>query len=185
MSRPARPVPRAAWLLPALVLLGACTPQPGGAPGATTSPRTATPTASPTLTTTPPSPDATAPSTPQQSAPPGAQPAPGATSAPPADPRKRTTLVVTFGAWNSASGAVEVSGYVPLVEGDGTCTLTLTQGASTVTARSTAYPDASSTSCDLLSVPRASLGPGSWQASVDYASSTSLATSTPLIIEVP
>lgn len=86
-------------------------------------------------------------------------------------------------AWNPETGAAEASAFVPVVEGDGTCTLTL--GTSTVSTHATAYPDASSTSCDLLTVPRSQLSPEAWQAVVYYESSTSAASSSPTTIEVP
>jgi hypothetical protein len=65
------------------------------------------------------------------------------------------------------------------------CTLTLRRGTATVQVRSTAYPDAASTSCDLLVVPRAQVTAGTWQADVTYLSSTTRAASTTLTIEVP
>ena len=182
MSFPDRPL-RAAWLLPVLVLVAACTGSPGDSaeqsdgPSPSTSASQSPTTPDPTATTAAPS---TPPAEPVQTPVPGADP-----TAAPADPRQQATLVVTSLVWNGTSGAVEASGYASVVESDGVCTLTLTKSSLTATARSTAYADASTTSCDLLTIPRSELGSGTWNATVDYGSSASLATSAPLTIEVP
>ncbi|HEY5515551.1 MAG TPA: hypothetical protein VIK12_05025, partial [Pengzhenrongella sp.] len=67
----------------------------------------------------------------------------------------------------------------------GTCTLTLTQGAATVTTSITAEPDAASTSCGTLTVPRADLAPGRWTGVLRYASTASVGESASFTIEVP
>ena len=107
------------------------------------------------------------------------------TTAPPADGRTPTSVVVTFAEWSTASGAVEAAGLADVVESGGTCTLTLTQGAATVTTSITAEPDAASTSCGTLTVPRADLAPGRWTGVLRYASTASVGESASFTIEVP
>jgi hypothetical protein len=95
-------------------------------------------------------------------------------------------VFLTFADWNAQSGAVEVSSYVQeVVENGGTCTLTLTQGADSVTASSAAQADASSTTCGDLVVARAKLAPGTWRAVVTYRSDKTRGTSDPAEVTVP
>jgi hypothetical protein len=94
--------------------------------------------------------------------------------------------VVTFAGWEPSTAAVEVNGYVPgLVEGGGTCRLTLTRGADPVTDENEAEPDASTINCGLLEVAGADLAAGSWQAVLSYESPTSSGASAPVPVEVP
>ncbi|GAA4628993.1 hypothetical protein GCM10023113_35860 [Cellulomonas oligotrophica] len=107
------------------------------------------------------------------------------TPATPGDAASVLDVVVTFSGWNDLSGAVEVGAYVPVVEDDGTCTLTLTGGSGTPTATSDGIPDASSTSCGSLTLPGSAVPSGTWTATVTYASSTSTGSSDPVTVEVP
>lgn len=100
-------------------------------------------------------------------------------------PAPDLVVAITAADVNAATSSVEVSAYVTVVESDGACTLTLESAGMVVDATSSAYPDASSTSCDLLVVPTAELRPGTWQARVSYSSSTTTAVSVPQPIEVP
>jgi hypothetical protein len=71
--------------------------------------------------------------------------------------------------------AIEVSAFVPSVfEDGGTCTLTLTQGTSTVTKISAGTKDATTTRCNLFSFPGSQLpNKGVWSAVVSYESNKS------------
>lgn len=91
--------------------------------------------------------------------------------APPGGPASAVDVVATYGGWNAATDAVEVGGYAVIVETGGTCTLRLTgPGGAVVSASSAAEPDASTTSCGLLSLDHAQLVPGAWQGSLQYSS---------------
>lgn len=92
---------------------------------------------------------------------------------------------VTAAVWNSATAAVEVSAFVPVVESTGRCTLVLTSGTSTATTESVAYADASSTSCDLLSIPGTGLASGTWRVTVTYSSPDSAGSSDATEVVVP
>jgi hypothetical protein len=94
-------------------------------------------------------------------------------------------VVTTYAGWNDLSGAVEVGAYAAVVESGGVCTLTLTQGAGTVSVDGVATPDVSTTACGELVVGGDRLGPGTWDAVVRYTSPTSTGATAPLTVEVP
>lgn len=159
----------------AVVLFSRDAPAEEAAPlPSTTSSATATPEPSATAT---PSPTPTAPAPPSPTATP--------TAAPPVDDRTPTSVVVSFAEWSVASGAVEVAGLADVVESDGTCTLTLTQGATTAVVTIPAEPDAASSVCGTLTVARSVLGPGRWTGVLRYSSAASIGESASFTIEVP
>jgi hypothetical protein len=108
---------------------------------------------------------------------------------PPVDvaPGDDLDVVVSFAAFQPGSGAVEASGSVPgLVEDGGRCVLVLSRaGRADVSVEGEAFPDAQSTSCDLLSVPVDRLSPGTWTARLDYRSDTSSGSSADVEVVVP
>jgi hypothetical protein len=175
--------PRAAAPLSALAValtVAACT---GGTPGPAASPTpssttsvTPSPTATPTTT-----PDPVATSAPEPGTTPGATP----TTPPAGDGRSVVDVVVSFAGWEAEVAAVEVSGFVPVVESDGVCRLVLTSGTGEVAVEQPATPDASTTACGWMSVGRDQLAPGTWTAVLTYASGTSVGTSAPARVEVP
>jgi hypothetical protein len=117
-----------------------------------------------------------------------------ASGAPTADPPvatdgprpKKTDVVLSFVGWVAQTSSVEGGGYLsPVVESGGTCTLELEKGNRTVTVSSNAEPDASTTACGHLAVPRAKLSAGSWTAVLRYTSPTTTGSSEPSTVEVP
>jgi hypothetical protein len=101
-------------------------------------------------------------------------------------PAKDGRLLVTYSGWNSQAGAVEVGSYLPtVVEEDGTCTLTLTRGATSVAASVPGTPNVTSTSCGGLSVPGSEVSSGTWVAVVTYESPTSNGSSDAIEVQVP
>ncbi|GIG39608.1 hypothetical protein [Cellulomonas phragmiteti] len=154
------------------LLLGACTtgtPQATDDPTRSASPATASPTAAgttPTSTTTATPAPATSP-TPEASG--GAAPAPA--DGAPGQPATTVDVVVTFSGWNTTTSAAEVGAYAATLT-PGTCTLRLTgpRGASAEVSVPT-VADASTVSCDGLSVPRARLSSGTWSGTVEYVGS--------------
>ena len=118
------------------------------------------------------------------------EPIPAEPTTPPAAPAgggsaSPATVAVTVTVAGWLDGRAEASGYAELVEDGGTCVLTLTQGARTVTTTTTAAADATTTSCGTLSVPGADLGPGTWTGTLRYESPRSAGESAPFTIEVP
>jgi hypothetical protein len=94
--------------------------------------------------------------------------------------------VLSFIGWDPKTAAVKAGGYLsPLVESGGTCTLELTKAGRTVTESSRAEPDASTTACGNLAIPRAKLTPGSWGAVLRYTSPKATGTSAATTVEVP
>ena len=101
-------------------------------------------------------------------------------------PTTEGVVRMTYVGWNAAAGAVEAAGFLPgVVESDGTCLLTLTNGESSITASVAGTADASSTSCGGLAVPGASVSPGTWEAVVTYESSASRGTSEATQVVIP
>ncbi|GEK21662.1 hypothetical protein [Cellulomonas xylanilytica] len=173
-------------VVPLLVLggLAACTP---GSPtsstptpsastarpsaGATTSGPTSTPTTGPTDGAPPASPEPT-----------DAAPAP----APAPDDLTEVTVTISYAGWVADAGRVEVGAYVDgVIEGTGTCTLTLKRSGRSVSETVPATADASSTSCGAVAVDGAQLSSGTWSAVVDYDSPTSVGSSAPTEVVVP
>ena len=94
-------------------------------------------------------------------------------------------VTVTFYGWNPDTKAVEVGGYVTgVVEDGGTCTLTLTKGATTVTGSTKALPDASTTACGAVAVPGNKVGAGTWRAVLSYSSDGHTGTAEAVDVEV-
>jgi hypothetical protein len=94
-------------------------------------------------------------------------------------------VVVTYSGWNAAAGAVQVGGFASgVVEDGGACTLTLTLGATRVSATAAAVADASTTACGQLSVPGSKLANGTWQAVLSYASASHTGRAAPVAVEV-
>lgn len=109
-----------------------------------------------------------------------------ATDEPPVVTEGVVPVVVSYSGWDPATRSVMVGGYVAgLVEGGGTCTLTLTRSGLTVEARSPAEPDAAAMACGGLTVPGAKLTPGTWEAVLSYSSASSHGEADSVAVEVP
>jgi hypothetical protein len=95
---------------------------------------------------------------------------------------------VTLSSWPSTVGKnqnVEVNGFVSNVyENGGTCTLTLKKSGQTAKKNQTARKDAQTTTCGLISMPRASVSPGTWKATITYSSKTASGVSQTVNIKV-
>jgi cytoskeletal protein RodZ len=99
---------------------------------------------------------------------------------PPPDPEDVATdtvhadeagVQITYAGFDATSGGVIVGSVVTgLIEDGGTCSVVLSQGQRSAHAESAATADASSTSCGQMLVPESALNPGSWTATVSYAS---------------
>ena len=164
-----RAVGVATLVVAAVTVLSSCS-QSGGAPGgagATTvspaaTPTGAVPTPTETIASDTPAPVAT----------------PVATNAPTASSDARTAVVpfITTADWDASAKALDVSAIVPgVVEGGGTCTVTLTSGSTTRTATSSGVAAASYTGCEAVAVQ--DLAAGTWQVQVRYSSAKAVGTS--------
>jgi hypothetical protein len=112
--------------------------------------------------------------------------APSTVTAPPPSggPTRSVEVVLAYVEWDGTG--VSAAGYVAhTVEQGGTCTLTLSRGGSSVEATGTALPDAATTACGGLAVPREELSPGTWTSVLSYASGTSQGSSETVEVEVP
>jgi len=120
-------------------------------------------------------------------APPPASSAPAPAPGPAAPARTPVEVVVSWALWDEQAGQVQVAGYAAdVVESGGTCTLTLRLGEHTVTAEQQATPDATTTTCGAVAVPRDRLPQaGTWVAVMSYVSDKSSGSSTDVSIGVP
>ena len=121
-------------------------------------------------------------------APPVAQPpekvSTDAPAVPVAERGDGVTVHVSSAAWNPERSAVEVSGFVPAVaESDGTCTATLTNGSTSVTATADAIANGDFTACGELAV--AGLSPGAWDMVLSYESGAHEGASPAVAVDVP
>jgi hypothetical protein len=98
---------------------------------------------------------------------------------------REVQVTVTFAGWNADAGEVQVGGYVAgVVEDGGVCTLTLTNGGETVTGRTEAVADASTTACGAVTVPGDDVADGTWSARLAYESAAHVGTSEAWDVEV-
>lgn len=94
--------------------------------------------------------------------------------------KKDIKPVVTFWGQASAGKDFELNGYVPgVIEEDGICTVILSKSSEEVTESKKALPDAQSTSCGLITIPRGQLSAGEWTVKLRYESSESAGISSP------
>jgi hypothetical protein len=95
-------------------------------------------------------------------------------------------VVLTYSAWSEGDRQVVAGGYASgVIEDDGVCTLTLTQGAANVVLEAPAAADATTTVCGGLAVDGSRLAAGTWQAVLTYASAAHTGTSSAVAVEVP
>lgn len=152
-----------------MALLGAC--------GQASAPATPSASATPSATRPTPTDVATPSATPVVPAPPAPAPTPAPThqaspSARPTAALPSTGVTITSDGWNASTAAIEVSAYADGVHSGATCTLVLTgPGGATAQVSVAAQPDASTTSCGLMAVPRDHLTAGTWNGQVQYLSS--------------
>ncbi|MGY2067549.1 hypothetical protein [Blastococcus sp. SYSU DS0619] len=77
----------------------------------------------------------------------------------------------TYSGWDPDSSSVVVGAVVAgIIESGGTCTLTVAQGLTELTASSKGVADASTTTCGRMSVPGEDMDAGEWTALVSYES---------------
>jgi hypothetical protein len=104
----------------------------------------------------------------------------------PTDAGGEVSVSISYFGWDAHTKEVEVGSFVQgVVESDGSCTLTLTKGTSSVQTTAAAIAAASSTSCTELDTPGSRLPSGSWKAVVTYRSSTSHGSSRAVEVTVP
>ena len=95
------------------------------------------------------------------------------------------TVVITYASWAPETTAVEVGAYAAVVEGAGSCTLTLRKGEVVRSQTLDALEDVSTTSCGGFLIPGSDLSTGTWSAVVSYTSAQSAGQSNPVEVTVP
>lgn len=94
-------------------------------------------------------------------------------------PSTTATVTPTIVDASQYDQAVEVRAFVSVVESNATCTIVFKHGSATVTKQVPAIPDASTTRCTNLSVPRSEFSAaGTWDVTVNYASAKSAGSAT-------
>ncbi len=105
---------------------------------------------------------------------------------PGSDTTGTTNVIITSS--QSSNGMIVVSSYVPGVfEDGGTCTLTLSNGKSTVKRTTIGISDANHTTCPTFTIDNtghSALSSGTWQVNVAYSSSKHIANSLQSILMV-
>ena len=92
--------------------------------------------------------------------------------------RTAVTPFVTAASWDQPSGTLTVTALVPnLVELDGTCTVTATNGSTTLSASATSAPGANDTECNPMTLAGSRLTAGTWSLVVAYSSKRSVGVS--------
>lgn len=103
----------------------------------------------------------------------------------PADPALAPADVqITLASTDLVAGAVLASGYVPDVETDATCTLTLTRGDEVLSIEAPAEADATTTVCGGLTMTTTGLALGEWHATIGYQSATRSGISAPTTVTI-
>ena len=100
--------------------------------------------------------------------------------------KQTVSVSIAFAGYDSNEKAVDVRAFTPdVIEGDGTCTATFTQGSKTVSQSSEAFIDSSSSQCEPILIPESKFDTkGTWKLSVLYVSSKSTGVSSPMNVEV-
>jgi hypothetical protein len=77
---------------------------------------------------------------------------------------------------------LEIRGFISkAIEGDGTCTATVTNGTATVVESSKAFVDATTSQCEPILIPTSRFSPsGTWSVTITYSSPTHEGTSNPI-----
>lgn len=96
-------------------------------------------------------------------------------SDPPEDSNQVKVVITDAGQYDDI---IEIRSFIPDHYQDGTCTVTLTKGTTTVTKETTAYRDASTTICTNPLIKRSEFpSAGDWTVRVQYASANARGTS--------
>jgi hypothetical protein len=124
---------------------------------------------------TPPAPVSTAPPTAVATDPP-------VTSAPGGE----ANVFISRVQWDYPTSSVRAAGYVSgVLELEGSCTLTITNGTTEREVTAAAEPDATTMTCGTLTVPGQDLTSGTWSAVLRYESGTARGESAPADVDVP
>jgi hypothetical protein len=98
----------------------------------------------------------------------------------------KTAVTPVITSWGYTSDAAQVSSYVQgVIEGGGTCTLTLSKAGQKVSELKSASANAQNTACGLISIAGSRLSSGSWSGVISYDSASSQGVSQTVTIEVP
>jgi len=98
---------------------------------------------------------------------------------------KTVDVDISYADKSSDGKNIEVRAFTTgVIEGDGTCLATLTNGSHKVTDASAGFIDATSTICQPIEIPLTKLAAGTWQLVVTYTSKDVTGTSTPVEVKI-
>lgn len=101
-------------------------------------------------------------------------------------PGAKRTVEVGIAYADVYDNIIEIRAFTPsVIESNGTCTATLTQGSTQIVRTSKAFIDSSSSQCEPINIPASELpARGSWSLVVSYSSPASSGTSAPREIKL-
>lgn len=99
--------------------------------------------------------------------------------------KKTANVGISYADINSKNN-LEIRAFVNnIIEGDGTCTATVTKGSTTITKTSEAFIDTSSSICEPIYIPKSQLSAGEWSVNVKYSSPNATGSSGPEKVTIP
>lgn len=99
---------------------------------------------------------------------------------------KNASVGIAYAAHDDSGSVIDIRAFTPdVIEGNGTCTATLTKDEQTITRTSKAFIDYSSSQCEPILINTSEFATGGmWNLTVSYKSNTSSGTSTAVQVEV-
>ena len=98
----------------------------------------------------------------------------------------KSTVPVAISSAEIINDNLEVRAFTPrVIEGSGTCTATVSSGSKSVTAKSAAFVDVSSSICEPIFISVSKLSSSMWQVVVDYSSPNAQGISQPVMVTIP
>lgn len=97
---------------------------------------------------------------------------------------KNVTVGTTYADVNS-NNQLEIRAFIGgVVEGNGTCTATVSKGATTVTASNPAFIDVSTSICEPIYIDKTRFTAGTWSVTVSYSSPDAKGSSEPIEVTI-
>ncbi|MFZ2126040.1 MAG: hypothetical protein WAV04_00830 [Candidatus Microsaccharimonas sp.] len=102
-----------------------------------------------------------------------------------ATPTDKVGVDLAYAGKSDDGQSIEINIFTTdVIEGDGTCTATLSNGASSVSAQSSGFIDARSTICEPITIPLSKLPEGQWSLTIEYASPGKQGSKTGMVVQI-
>jgi len=100
-------------------------------------------------------------------------------------PTEQVNVDLAYAGKSDDGQSIEVRMFTTdVIEGNGTCTATLSKGASTASSQSSGFVDARSTICEPINIPLSKLSEGKWNLTIEYSSPGRHGSKTGMVVEV-